>query len=280
VTGWNEKANTHDFNADGKSDILWRNGTTLAFWLMNGAAISSSGGISGLPSTWSVVGQRDFNGDGKADLLLRDTSGNIAMWFMNGTAVASSAGVGNLATTWQVAGVADFNGDGIGDILWRDGAGDIAVWLMNGTSVTSSAVIGSLPVATWTVAGTGDFNGDGKADILWRDNLGDIFQALDQATGYLMAAAAIRGLVGRLVRGAGAEARQSLARTANLLIEQSAVGAEPPFAAETEANWSPTVEATAWGPARRVRPPPQIAGTPMAWAHPAGNLGTTEPRWT
>jgi hypothetical protein len=106
------------------------------------------------------------------------------------------------------------------------------------------------------------------------------FQALDQATGYPMAAAAIRGLAGRLVSGAGAEAHLSLARTAKLLIDQSAAGAEPPFAAETEADWSPAVEASAWGPARRVRPPPEIAGTPMAWAHAAGNLGMTEPRWT
>jgi FG-GAP-like repeat len=167
-------ADTHDFNADGKSDILWRDGTNLAVWLMNGAAVLSSGGVGGLPSTWSVVGQRDFNGDGKADLLLRDTSGNIAMWFMNGTAVSSAAGVGNLPTNWAVAGIADFNGDGLGDILWTDGSGNYAVWLMNGASVMSSAGLGNLPVATWTVAGTGDFNGDGRADILWRDSSGDI----------------------------------------------------------------------------------------------------------
>jgi hypothetical protein len=68
------------------------------------------------------------------------------------------------------------------------------------------------------------------------------FKALDQATGYLMAAAAISGLAGRLVSGAGAEAHLSLARTAKLLIDQSAAGAEPPFAAETEADWSPAVE--------------------------------------
>jgi hypothetical protein len=91
---------------------------------------------------------------------------------------------------------------------------------------------------------------------------------------------AVGGAPGAVVRGAGAEARPSLARTAKLLIDRSAAGAGPPFAAETEADWSPTVEATAWGPARRVRPPPEIVGTPMAWAHPAGNLGTTEPRWT
>ena len=76
---------THDFNADGKSDIAWRDGSgNIAFWLMNGAAVSSTGTVGGVPATWSIVGQRDFNGDGKADLLWRDTSGNIAMWFMNG----------------------------------------------------------------------------------------------------------------------------------------------------------------------------------------------------
>ena len=77
---------THDFNGDGKSDIVWRDSSgNVAFWLMNGATMSSSGGVGGVPATWSIVGQRDFNGDGKADLLWRDTSGNTAMWFMNGT---------------------------------------------------------------------------------------------------------------------------------------------------------------------------------------------------
>jgi hypothetical protein len=80
------------------------------------------------------------------------------------------------------------------------------------------------------------------------------FQALDQATGYLTAAAAIRGLADG--SSAAPVPRRVLARTAKLLIDQSAAGAEPPFAAETEADWSPTVEATAWEPARRfVRRP-------------------------
>ncbi len=161
---------THDFNGDGKSDIAWRNGSgTIAFWLMNGAAISSTGTVSGVPGTWSIVGQRDFNGDGKADLLWLDTSGNIAMWFMNGAAIGSTAGVGSIGTNWSVAGVADFNGDGLGDILWRDTAGDYGVWLMNGATVISAAGIGNVSPTTWSVVGTGDFNGDGMADILWRD---------------------------------------------------------------------------------------------------------------
>jgi hypothetical protein len=165
--------NTHDANDDGYSDIAWRDaGGDLALWLMNGATVSSSGGIGTVPTTWSLVGQRDFNGDGIADLLWRDTSGNTAMWFMNGTTVASTAGVGNIANTWSVVATADFNGDGIGDILWRDSLGNTSIWIMNGAAVSSSGGLGNIPT-TWAVAGTGDFNRDGFADILWRDNQGN-----------------------------------------------------------------------------------------------------------
>jgi FG-GAP-like repeat len=166
---------THDFNADGRSDIAWRDTSgDVAFWLMNGTAVSSTGSVGGVPSTWSIVGQRDFNGDGKADLLWLDTSGNIAMWFMNGAAVGSTAVVTKIPTNWSVAGVADFDGDGFGDILWRDTAGNYAMWLMNGATVTSAVGLGNVPLATWSVVGTGDFNGDGMADILWRDTSGDV----------------------------------------------------------------------------------------------------------
>ena len=139
---------------------------------MNGAAVSSTGGFGGVPSTWSIVGQRDFNGDGMADLLWHDTSGNTAIWFMNGAAVSSAVSVGNIPTIWSVAGTGDFNGDGIGDILWRDSSGNLAMWLMNGATISSSAGLGNVPT-NWTVVGTGDFNGDGKTDILWQDNLGN-----------------------------------------------------------------------------------------------------------
>src|SRR5262249_44155282 len=41
-----EKANTHDFNADGYSDIAWRDtGGNTAIWLMKGTTTLSSGGI-------------------------------------------------------------------------------------------------------------------------------------------------------------------------------------------------------------------------------------------
>ena len=161
----------HDFNANGASDIAWRQGSTgaTAIWLMNGATLAGSGNIGTIPANWQIHGQRDFNRDGKHDLLWRDlSSGAIAMWFLNGAAVSSTANVGTLPTSWSLAGTGDFNFDGRGDLLWRDTAGNTAIWLMNGASVSSSASIGTVP-SPWTVAGVADFNGDGRADILWRN---------------------------------------------------------------------------------------------------------------
>ena len=160
---------THDFNGDGKSDILWRDtGGDIAVWLMNGGTVTQSTGLSTVPGTLSVVGQKDFNGDGNADILWRDTSGNVSMWFMNGAAVASTAAVGNLASNWGIYGTADLNGDGKGDLLLRDsGTGTVALWLMNGATIASTKNLGAVP-ATWTIVG------EANGDILWRDAAGDI----------------------------------------------------------------------------------------------------------
>jgi hypothetical protein len=78
----------------------------MAVWLMNGATVSSGGGLGTIPSTISIVKTGDYNGDGKSDLLLHDTSGNTSIWFMNGATVTSGAFVGNLSpTTWTVQSV-------------------------------------------------------------------------------------------------------------------------------------------------------------------------------
>jgi hypothetical protein len=166
----------HDFNGDGRSDILWRDTSgNVAMWLMNAAAVQNSSGVGGAsPGLWSIAGQRDFNGDGAADILWQDTSGNVAMWFMSGASVIGSAGVGRAdPSVWSIAGTGDFNGDGKGDILWRDTSGDVALWEMNGSSIKQTCSIGNAP-PSWSIVGTGDFNGDGNADILWHDTSGNV----------------------------------------------------------------------------------------------------------
>ncbi len=99
-------------------------------------------------------------------------------------------------------------------------------------------------------------------------------QALDQATGYLMAAAAVHALANRQA----VTARLSLARTARLLGE-GGIG-EQGVALQAEAgDWSPGVEETGWGAARRLRAPAMIEGTPMRWDRPAEKLGSAEAVW-
>ena len=103
-------------------------------------------------------------------------------------------------------------------------------------------------------------------------------QALDHATGYIMAAAAVRGLTGRLSTGAGCTVRTSLAGTAALLIGLPP-GDPGPLAPETPGDLADAMEATAWGPARRLRPPCGVEGAPMRWQTPAGPLGSAAASW-
>ncbi|KNH47296.1 CoA transferase [Pseudomonas lini] len=97
-------------------------------------------------------------------------------------------------------------------------------------------------------------------------------QALDHATGYLMAATAIT-LLGR-----GGSARLSLARTAKLLIEHGA-GTDEALRAEDDNDQGMLVEQTPWGPAHRLQVPLKITGTPLQWALPAGELGSHRAQW-
>ena len=104
-------------------------------------------------------------------------------------------------------------------------------------------------------------------------------QALDHSTGYLMAAAAVRGLAQRQLTGCGYRARVSLARTAKALLDQGRYEGCASIDPEHEEDVDPTIEQTTWGPARRLRAPVSIAGTPLHWSCPATALGTAVARW-
>lgn len=104
-------------------------------------------------------------------------------------------------------------------------------------------------------------------------------QALDHATGYLMAAAAIRGIGHRLRTGEGTQARTSLARVAAVLTAHPADPATAAIAPEASGDLAPETEATAWGPARRLRSPVTVGGLPLMWERPAGALGSSQPAW-
>ncbi|MFL1550329.1 CoA transferase [Pseudomonas sp. D47] len=104
-------------------------------------------------------------------------------------------------------------------------------------------------------------------------------QALDHATGYLMAASAIQALSERLNTGRGGAARLSLARTAKLLVEAGQVPEQPTLRAEEPSDQGVVEEQTAWGLAHRLLAPVSISGTPLQWDLPAGELGSHRAQW-
>jgi hypothetical protein len=161
----------HDFNGDGKADLLWRNDSgAVATWDMNDRSYNGFA-FATVSNDWHIAGTGDFNGDGKADILWRNDSGAVATWDMNDRSYNGFA-FATVSNDWHIAGTGDFNGDGMSDILWRNDSGAVATWNMNDRS-SAGAAIGNAS-NDWHIAGTGDFNGDGKTDILWRNDNGAV----------------------------------------------------------------------------------------------------------
>ena len=105
-------------------------------------------------------------------------------------------------------------------------------------------------------------------------------QALDHATGYLLAAATLAGLTLRRQDGVGSRWFTSLAAMARVLTgagttkSDRAVGIDP-----ARPRLDRPVERTPWGDARRLPPPIDVEGVPLRWTIPAGPLGSSEPVW-
>ncbi len=106
-------------------------------------------------------------------------------------------------------------------------------------------------------------------------------QALDHATGYLMASAALLALQRRAIDGVGSIVRASLARTGAVLMAAGAddLVASTALAPESSDDWTGATEQTVWGPARRLRWPLDIDGIRSGWTRPATPLGSAAAQW-
>ncbi len=103
-------------------------------------------------------------------------------------------------------------------------------------------------------------------------------QALDYATGWLTAAAVLRGLALRVADGRGSTWRLSLARTA-VELERARHGASERVTAPRSAAVTTDRIRTGWGDAHRVRPPVEMAGAPLRWDRGPGPLGAERAEW-
>lgn len=102
-------------------------------------------------------------------------------------------------------------------------------------------------------------------------------QALDHGTGYLIAAAALRGLAVRQRTGRAPHARLALARTAMWLLgmprQRDVAAAEP-----DDEKFRVTFK-TAAGEVSMITPPGTLDGKPPRWAHAPHPWGADKPEW-
>lgn len=102
-------------------------------------------------------------------------------------------------------------------------------------------------------------------------------QALDHATGYLMAVAVLTGLNRLKEAGQAVSAKLSLAATAELLksTETDKFGKASPT--KVQNDFVPDIEQTSWGDIQRLKPPVIISGLDMHWSSPAIRLHSSAP---
>jgi crotonobetainyl-CoA:carnitine CoA-transferase CaiB-like acyl-CoA transferase len=104
-------------------------------------------------------------------------------------------------------------------------------------------------------------------------------QALDHATGYLLAAAVGVALDRLATSGRTSDIRMSLVGTANALMARPVTdGLAGPRPTWVATDTEPTT--TEWGPGRRVPAPGRIDGVPAFWTIDAGLLGEDVPAWS
>ncbi len=165
-----------DLNADGKSDVLYRNVSTGGVYrmVMGGFVMHHAAPAYSEPNTaWKVVADADFNGDGYSDLLYRnDTTGQVAIvpFEANGVTGTPVIFYTEPNAAWKIVHTPDLDGDGRADILWwNSSTGQVYAMLLNGGAIVAQGLMYAEPDTAWKIVAVGDMDGSGKANqLVWR----------------------------------------------------------------------------------------------------------------
>lgn len=165
----------HDFDGDGKADVLASDATgNLYRYPGDGAGGFQARKLAIPASDWSTVTDAitpgDFNRDGKADVVAR--AGDV-LWLYPGDGAGGFGARSQISTGWsamtQLFSPGDFSGDGIPDIMARRSTGDLRLYAGNGSGgLRTPTTVGTGWNVMNAIFSTGDFNGDGRADVLAR----------------------------------------------------------------------------------------------------------------
>ncbi|WP_170327010.1 CoA transferase [Ruegeria arenilitoris] len=104
-------------------------------------------------------------------------------------------------------------------------------------------------------------------------------QALDHATGYLMAAAVLSALAEAASGNSIMLAQLSLARTAELLAALAKSETKGDITSASADDYTQKLEDSGWGTGHRLKPALSVGAAQMSWPLPAAKLGTSQPIW-
>jgi hypothetical protein len=170
-----------DINADGRTDIVWRNTGTgeQRVWQFNGVGTNYDTGTLPLgPTVTTLSGVGDFDHNGSDDIVYEDSGNYIVIIPLNRNVQAGSfILVGQFSdANWKLRGVGDIDDDDNMDLVFRyEGGGPDqgknVVWLMNGTAKRNELALETDANLNWTIVGTADMDSDGYVDLLWRNSV-------------------------------------------------------------------------------------------------------------
>ena len=152
-----DKMAPEDFNGDGKSDILFTDGTSLGYYA--DGQPSKWQALGDFASGWQIAGCADFDGNGIEGVLF--SNGSQIGYYSEGQQTGWQE-LGGYSAGWQIAGCADFNGNGKDDILFTDGT---SLGCYVDGQPTGWQALGDY-AAGWQIAGCADFDGNEKSDVL------------------------------------------------------------------------------------------------------------------
>ncbi|MCG7518594.1 CoA transferase [Ruegeria sp. Ofav3-42] len=104
-------------------------------------------------------------------------------------------------------------------------------------------------------------------------------QALDHATGYLMAASVLSAMAEAASGNPIMSGQLSLARTAELLAVLGKSDVEETITNAAPTDYGTTPEASGWGAGHRLKPALTVGTANMSWDLPASMLGTSSAAW-
>ncbi|MBM7606006.1 hypothetical protein JOC75_004034 [Metabacillus crassostreae] len=162
----------HDWDGDGKNDIIARNDGNLYLYSGNGLGGFKVEGViigTGWSNMDSIVVTRDWDGDGITDLIARKDDD---LYLYSGNGSGGFKGSKLIGTGWgahdKIVTPGDWDGDGNNDLISRK---DGNIYLYSGNGIggfKGSKQIGAGWGAHDTILTPGDWDGDGNNDLISR----------------------------------------------------------------------------------------------------------------